>query len=235
MSSPQLSLGAKRALTGLAAAAALGFLAGHDGWDPALRTAIKVVPCTVMAALALVGADSRPRRLIGAGLALSVLGDALLEWSDGLFIPGLLAFLTAHLLYIAGLASQWPGWAPLRGLPGLAFAGAVFALLLPGLGPLTIPVGVYTLVIAAMLWRATLGLGRPGVDPTLARLAAAGALLFVVSDAILAINKFHSPLPLARLLNMSSYWGGQALLCAAALHLPPPSPPPGEPAHAHPR
>jgi uncharacterized membrane protein YhhN len=109
------------------------------------------------------------------------------------------------------------------------------ALLLPSLGPLTIPVGVYTLVIAAMLWRATLGLGRPGVDPTLARLAAAGALLFVVSDAILAINKFHSPLPLARLLNMSSYWGGQALLCAAALHLPPPSPPPGEPAHAHPR
>ncbi|MBL8617714.1 MAG: lysoplasmalogenase [Deltaproteobacteria bacterium] len=230
MSDLQLSLGAKRALTGLAAAAALSFLSAQDGWDPALRTGIKVVPCTVMAILALVGADSRPRRLLGAGLALSVLGDALLEWSDGLFIPGLLAFLTAHLLYIAGLALQWPGWAPLRGLPGLVFAGAVFALLLPGLGPLTIPVGVYSLVIAAMLWRATLGIGRPGVDPTLARLAAAGALLFVVSDAILAINKFATPLPLARLLNMSSYWGGQALLCAAALHLPP-----GDPAHAHPR
>jgi uncharacterized membrane protein YhhN len=89
---------------------------------------------------------------------------------------------------------------------------------------------VYCLVIAAMLWRATLGFGRPGVDPTLARLAAAGALLFVVSDAILAVDKFATPLPLARLLNMSSYWGGQALLCAAALHLPP-----GDPAHAHPR
>lgn len=230
MSGLQLPLGAKRALTGLAAAAALTFLSGHDGWEPALRTAVKVVPCTVMAVLALVGADSRPRRLLGAGLALSVLGDALLEWSDDLFIPGLLAFLTAHLLYIAGLALQWPGWAPLRGLPGLVFAGAVFALLLPGLGPLTLPVGVYSLVIAAMLWRATLGIGRPGVDPTLARLAAAGALLFVVSDAILAINKFATPLPLARLLNMSSYWGGQALLCAAALHLPP-----GDPPHAHPR
>lgn len=230
MSGLQLSLGAKRALTGLAAAAALTFLSGHDGWEPALRTAVKVVPCTVMAVLALVGADGRPRRLLGAGLALSVLGDALLEWSDDLFIPGLLAFLTAHLLYIAGLATQWPGWAPLRGLPGLVFACAVFALLLPGLGPLTIPVGVYCLVIAAMLWRATLGFGRPGVDPTLARLAAAGALLFVVSDAILAVDKFATPLPLARLLNMSSYWGGQALLCAAALHLPP-----GVPADAHPR
>ena len=64
MSGTPLSLGATRALTGLAAAAALSFLVGHDGWDPALRTAIKVVPCTVMAALALVGADSRPRRLI---------------------------------------------------------------------------------------------------------------------------------------------------------------------------
>jgi uncharacterized membrane protein YhhN len=199
---------------------ALVFIFGMMSWPAELRTAIKLLPCSAMAALVLGGAKGRGAGLIGAGLVASVLGDGLLEWSEGLFIPGLLAFLTAHLLYIGGLSRAWPELLPLRAIGPVAFAGGIFAFILPGLGPLTAPVGVYSLVIASMLWRASVGLGRPGTDRALAALAFAGAALFVLSDGILAINKFHSPLPFARYLNMSSYWGGQALLCAAALRLP---------------
>lgn len=210
----------RQALIAIAGISALVFIFGMMSWPVELRTALKLIPCTAMAALVFGGAKGRGSRLIGAGLGLSVLGDGLLEWSAELFVPGLLAFLTAHLLYIGGLSRAWPELRPLRALGPLAFAGGVFTFIAPGLGPMAAPVAVYSLVIAGMLWRASVGLGRPGTDRALAWIAFAGAASFVLSDGILAINKFHSPLPFARYLNMSTYWGGQALLCAAALRLP---------------
>src|SRR5258708_7227792 len=48
------------------------------------------------------GADApRQRRFIRIGLALSLLGDVALLWPVRGFLPGLIAFLLAHLAYIA--------------------------------------------------------------------------------------------------------------------------------------
>ncbi len=182
-----------------------------------LQVAIKAVPCTLMALMVVAARPGRSGRLIAAGLALSVVGDVLLEIPADLFVPGLIAFLTAHLVYIGAFALRWRGGA----LPGLLvfalWGGGAFAFLLPKPGALTLPVGVYCLVITAMGWRASAGVGEGDADARrTAVIALLGATLFMFSDTVLAINKFHTPFTGARYLNMTTYWGGQLLLCVAA-------------------
>ena len=45
--------------------------------------------------------------------------------------------------------------------------------------------------------------------------AALGGLLFLSSDALLAINRFHTPLPMASLWILASYWAAQWLIASA--------------------
>jgi alkenylglycerophosphocholine hydrolase len=73
------------------------------------------------------------------GLVLSAFGDVLLD--RGLFVPGLLAFLLAHVSYAAGFVAARPQLLPLRAAPFLAFGGGVYVLLQGGLGPMAVPVG----------------------------------------------------------------------------------------------
>ena len=211
MSSSRITL----TLALLGAACALAFLAGV-GWMPAaVRVPIKAVPCAAMAAAVLVARPGRSGKLIALGLGLSVVGDVVLELPLDLFVPGLVAFLLAHLVYIGALALRWRGPAPVAALLFFAWGGAAFLVLQPGLGPVTVPVAIYCGVIATMGWRASAGVrGEP--DRRLAALAVVGAVLFMLSDTVLAFNKFHTPFAGARYLNMGSYWGGQLLLCLAA-------------------
>ncbi len=201
-------------------AAALLFLSQLGGDRTWVQVGIKAVPCSLMALMVVVARPGRVGLLIAGGLALSVAGDVLLEVPADLFVPGLIAFLTAHLVYIGAFVMKWRSAA----LPALAvfalWGGGAFAFLLPELGDLTIPVGVYCLVIAAMGWRSAAGLGR-GDDAAkrTALLALVGAVLFMFSDTVLAINKFHTPFEGARYLNLSAYWGGQLLLCMAGRRL----------------
>lgn len=113
------------------------------------------------------------------GLALSAVGDALLLWPQH-FVAGMAAFGGAHLAYLAA----W-GLRPWR--PGLAAAlyastGAYLRLLAPP-GALAFLVPVYSMLLATMAWR---GVARGGA-------AAPGALLFLLSDAILGYSLFGGP------------------------------------------
>ena len=199
----------------LGALCAAAFLAGV-GWMPVeLAVPIKAVPCSAMAIAVLLARPGTSGKLIGLGLGLSVVGDVLLELPMDLFVPGLVAFLLAHLVYIGALALRWRGLAPIAAVLFFAWGGSAFFVLQPGLGAVTIPVAVYCAVIATMGWRASAGVkGEP--DRRLAMLAVAGAVLFMFSDTVLAFNKFHTPFGGARYLNMVSYWSGQLLLCLAA-------------------
>ena len=49
-------------------------------------------------------------------------------------------------------------------------------------------------------------------------LAAAGALLFMVSDSVLAVRQFRGPYPRAQALILSTYWLAIALVAAAAVN-----------------
>ncbi|WP_269531950.1 lysoplasmalogenase [Chitinimonas sp. BJYL2] len=149
----------------------------------------------------------RYAKLILVGLGLSLLGDALLAWSPSQFIGGLVAFLCAHVCYVMAFVQANRKARIVRLLPILLWLGAIFAVLYPTLGVMAAPVAAYVLVIGAMLWRAIALVEQPAERWQLA--AAAGALLFGISDSVLAINKFHTEFAAAGYIVMLTYWAGQ--------------------------
>jgi len=157
--------------------------------------------------------------LLAAGLVFSLAGDVFLLF-EGFFIAGLVAFLLAHICYI-GLFRQVVGWFPRRAaLAATLLAGAaMYAFLFPHLGPvLKVAVAAYTLVIALMAAQA---IGRAAVlGDRASRGVAAGAVFFMVSDALLAINRFAMPLPLAQFWVLGSYYVAQLLIARNILAAP---------------
>jgi uncharacterized membrane protein YhhN len=146
-----------------------------------------------------------------AALALCLAGDVLLML-EGLFIPGLVSFLAAHLCYLALFRQGVPWFPSRRALAGTVAAAAGMAVFLfPSLGPvLKVAVPAYALVIALMAAQA---IGRAAVvrDPASVAVAA-GAVLFMASDTLLAINKFALPLPMAQFWVLGTYYAAQVLI-----------------------
>jgi uncharacterized membrane protein YhhN len=157
------------------------------------------------------------RILIALGLIFSLGGDIFLMLPNpGTFVFGLVSFLIAHLLYIAGYTSRggfrFTWWLFL--LYALYVAGMLW-LLWPHVGSLRIPVIVYAAVLGIMGWQAAELWWA--VRDTSALLAMIGALLFLISDTALALNKFRAPLPNRDLIIMSTYYAAQ-LLIAWSVH-----------------
>lgn len=166
-------------------------------------------------------AGDSQRRAVIAGLVLSWLGDVALLWPQG-FVAGLVAFLLAHLAYLLAFTRRVPlasRWLPFA-LYALV-AGGVAAWVWPGVpAALRLPVLAYVACLGSMAAQAAvqwLGL-RGTADGGLARLAAFGGALFVVSDSLLAINRFLQPLPASSLWILASYWAAQWLIASS---LPP--------------
>jgi uncharacterized membrane protein YhhN len=142
-------------------------------------------------------------------LALGGLGDvALLGRSEAAFTAGLVSFLAGHVAWIIALR-QRSGGGRLRARPALAVPhvaafGALNAYLWPRTGKDRIRVMVYSAALLAMSLVA-LDSGSPKT--------AAGGALFLVSDALLALEKFGGAhLPASEGLVMATYTGAQALL-----------------------
>jgi len=188
--------------------------------------------CTLLVILTAALSFTRPYEsvdglysgLVLVGLGLSLIGDVLLIYQDNAkaFVWGLVAFLLAHVMYIASfvylqvvvIQSQNKGGEALAALALAAVAVGIYRYLSPGLGKMRAPVIAYIVVISVMLHRATaIALVQPG-PATQAILIFAGALLFYVSDAILAANKFRmdGKMPHYRLWNLSTYYTGQLLI-----------------------
>ena len=153
----------------------------------------------------MVGCDRATQR----ALALGGVGDvALLGRSEAAFTAGLVSFLAGHVAWIIALR-QRPGGGRLRARPGLAALqvgafGGLNAYLWKRTGQDRIPVIVYSAALLAMALTA-LDCGPPRT--------AAGGALFLVSDALLALEKFGGVhLPANEGLVMATYAGAQALL-----------------------
>lgn len=134
----------------------------------------------------------------------------------GLFIPGLIAFLLAHLCYIALFRQDAPWFASKPALAAtLAAACAMYALLFPTLDPiLKVAVACYATVIALMAAQA---IGRATVLRDRAATGVAiGATFFMLSDSLLAINKFATPLPMAQFWVLATYYVAQVLIARNA-------------------
>ena len=179
-------------------------------------------PLTLLLAMVLVASRAYPTWARGRfdayllmALAASLAGDVLLM-ASGYFIPGLLAFLVAHLFYIA-LFRQGVAWFPSRRSLWLTLVTglAMYAFLWPHLSPvLKGAVAAYVLVITLMAAQA---IGRALVlrDKTSVAVAV-GAGFFMLSDALLATNRFVQPLPLAQLWVLSTYYVAQILITSHA-------------------
>ncbi|XP_066284125.1 lysoplasmalogenase TMEM86A-like [Branchiostoma lanceolatum] len=156
-------------------------------------------------------------RLLAAGLMFSSVGDFCLFWihSSEWFIFGLLAFALAQLLYALAFDVTH---ITLDGTTVVTMATAVltYTYILPGLkGALTPLCGLYVILIFSMTAAATSRLRHGVTWPRLS--ACVGSVLFVVSDFVLAVNKFRAPIPHARLLNLSTYFTAQCLIAFSVL------------------
>ena len=77
------------------------------------------------------------------------------------------------------------------------------------------PVAAYVLVIALMAAQAW---ARHAVQPGRAAwMVALGACFFMLSDSLLAINRFVTPLPWAQVWVLASYYAAQALIVGGML------------------
>lgn len=147
---------------------------------------------------------------VAAALGFSWLGDVLLlfEGRDArFFLLGLSSFLLAHVCYIVFFnrirkEEQMKGHILLF-LFVLVYYAALMQLLSPELGNMKVPVWIYGAVISLMLWVA-LHLNRV-YHSNSGLFILVGALLFVLSDSALAINKFYWPFKGAGLGIMLTY------------------------------
>jgi uncharacterized membrane protein YhhN len=151
---------------------------------------------------------------VTVGLVLSLGGDvALMFESNPWFLAGLVLFLLAHVVYAIGF-TLLNGFHPqdlISGAVLLAAAVAVFFYLRPGLGSMQGPVVFYILVICFMVNRAVSTFFGDVFTVTQAWLLTLGAILFWLSDLVLAVNRFRHPFPANR-LSLFLYFGGQLLI-----------------------
>ncbi|CAL1520886.1 lysoplasmalogenase [Chitinophaga sp. MM2321] len=154
------------------------------------------------------------RSLMLAALLFSFLGDVLLMF-DHLFLPGLGSFLVAHLFYIAFfLKIRFSGTPRPLCKWGLVILNAAVIIgfilfMFPHLGSMTIPIIIYSIVISITL-QSVLHAFRFTIHPA-GWYCLAGAILFICSDAMIAIGKFYHPITAGGIWVMLTYgiaqWG----------------------------
>lgn len=167
------------------------------------------------------------RRILLNALIFSWIGDVILIFADIAeiyFILGLVSFLIAHITYCVLFNKQIIGEIQINkvlfGLGSLVIAfylTAIILVLMPNLGDLKIPVIVYTAVISTMLLFAFNGYliwKKPG-----ALYIFLGAITFVISDSILAFDKFHAPIEKSSFFIMLSYLVAQYLIVVGIIRL----------------
>ena len=172
---------------------------------------LTMVLIITMAVLAKEPPSRKYKYLIIAGLLFSLMGDIFLMLPVDLFIAGLLSFLVAQLIYTYAFRTGRPlRFKFLAMLPFAVYGVIIYLILLPGLSGMALPVAVYVIVILTMAWQAW-----DQWDDKRARwslLAFIGAVLFVISDSILALNKFGEPFLAARALTLTTYFSAQWLI-----------------------
>lgn len=160
-------------------------------------------------------------------ILFSLFGDTFLMFASkgpNFFIFGLGSFLVAQIGYIflfrrlnmvegikPYLATK-PFWLLLY----IVYGAVIYILLFPNLDAvLKIAVFVY---MSALLGMSVMAFNRKGIQSQISfNLVFAGSLLFVVSDTLIALNKFLAPIPADRFWVMSTYMAAQFLIVTGIL------------------
>lgn len=155
-------------------------------------------------------------RFIGFGLVLGSIGDLLLDLAalkEQAFLVGLASFLFGHIWYIAAFAQAELRHSAAVAVPFVVFPCFILYTLYPHLqADMRIPVMVYGCVIGAMGYFSAIRTRVPSLNFFLSFL---GAMVFVVSDTLLAFGKFKTPIPYGKLWVMLTYYAAQILTAQA--------------------
>lgn len=177
------------------------------------------------------GSWGKIHKLMVAAFFFSWIGDVALMFvhkNENFFLLGLVGFLVTHILYTISFAdvtykkatALLPAKAWLLA-PLVIYMGALLYLLVPSINgveatkPFLVPVLVYSTAIATMVVFAINRYTRVNAESY--NLVIAGALLFMVSDSIIAINKFLHPFATAGIFIMVLYITGQYLIAKGML------------------
>ncbi|MDT8978696.1 lysoplasmalogenase [Paenibacillus sp. chi10] len=184
-----------------------------------LNWVFKLLPMVLIIVLAVSSPSADKLKmykvLVVIGLVFSIVGDALLlnngnEW----FMLGLLSFLVGHLFYVAAMIRRWEfslltlvcvipiglySW-----LIGWQLHNGIMAN--SDNSDLLLSVAVYVSVISVMCWTAIMSRNWH---------ASVGAILFAVSDSILAWNKFVSAVPASGFWIMLTYFAAQLFIAGS--------------------
>lgn len=210
--------------------AALGVLSSFDiFWDyPMVHSISKGLLMPILITMVILkGKECKARFFLIAALACSWAGDLLLLGDeDSFFLGGLSAFLVAHIFYIITFRKarednhEIPATSklPLFYFLFLAIAASIFLSLRNFLGEMELPVLLYTLVIMVMALQA-LNRSRKTSGKSF-RMVFLGALIFMLSDTLLAWNMFRDELEFGRYLIIGTYALAQWLIVEGILAHP---------------
>ena len=175
----------------------------------------------------LLSAGDNRSAVVILAIVFSLAGDVSLMF-DSLdptyFMVGLVSFLISHIFYIVAYRQHQNdddtdalhGIQKLRAAFPIVLAGTgLVVILYPTLGDLKFPVMIYALVLVVMVLNGLFRLGRTSNKSFM--LVLIGAMLFMVSDSLLAINKFFTPLSHSGLLVMSTYISAQFMIIEGLL------------------
>ena len=160
-----------------------------------------------------IGFASTYARLVLAALVVSLIGDIFLMLPQDKFIQGLLAFLVAQFLYVLAFLQNIEQLHFLVSIPVLIFAVIIYLTIAPKLNKMRIPVLVYISLISMMGWLAVNRFANFQDGKSLCVLL--GGVLFLVSDAILAINRFRRPFYSSQIFNLGAYFCAQLLFASS--------------------
>lgn len=177
------------------------------------------------------GKWSKTHKLMVAAFAFSWLGDVTLMFvyvNPNFFLAGLFSFLVTHILYAISFADvadkKAEALLPKKFwivIPLLIYMGALLSMLVsaingnPQTKPVVVPVLVYTTAIATMVAFSINRFKR--VSNLSFTLVFAGAMLFMFSDSMIAVNRFLTPLASANIFIMVTYITGQYLIAKGIL------------------
>lgn len=170
-------------------------------------------------------------KMMIAAFFFSWIGDVALMFvhlNENFFLVGLVGFLITHVLYTIVFSKvnhpEVRAMLPRKiwvAIPLVIYMGALLSMLVPAISgnpltkPFLVPVLVYSTAIAVMVVFSINRYRR--VNDRSFALVFAGALLFMFSDSLIAINKFMQPLPMAGFFIMVLYITGQYLIAKGIL------------------
>ncbi len=164
------------------------------------------------------------KKVLLTGMVFACAGDCFLMFPD-YFMEGLGAFLMMQWCYFAAFKKDFTRrtgirYAVLSLIPVLLFTGVLLSRLLPEITDTVLSAAVilYAFSIGMMLWISLLRKSSAGKSSF--AMVASGAVLFTISDTLIAWNKFVVPVDHGHLLIMSTYMAAQYLITRGMLKIP---------------